>query len=69
MVDPPELEYIEYVADSVTQIPKENQSSGNTPVQGDKRDEKPPIGITMKYERERESTYLMERNIFNISFF
>ena len=67
MVDPPELEYIEYVADSVTQIPKENQSSGNTPVQGDKRDEKPPIGITMKYERE--STYLMERNIFNILFF
>lgn len=48
LVDPPELEYIEYVADSVTQLPKENQSSGNTPVQGEKRDEKPAIGITMK---------------------
>ncbi|XP_062591912.1 dynein axonemal intermediate chain 7 homolog [Saccostrea cucullata] len=48
LVDPPEIEYIDYVADSVTQMPKENQSSGNTPVQGEKRDDKPPIGIAMK---------------------
>ncbi|XP_048780286.1 dynein axonemal intermediate chain 7 homolog isoform X2 [Ostrea edulis] len=48
MVDPPEIEYIDYVADSITQLPKENQSSGNTPVQGEKRDDKPGIGITMK---------------------
>lgn len=48
MVDPPEIQYIDYVADSVANAPKENQSSGNTPTQSEKRDEKPSIGISMK---------------------
>ncbi|XP_063397948.1 dynein axonemal intermediate chain 7-like isoform X1 [Mytilus trossulus] len=48
LVDPPEIEYIDYVADTVATSPKENQSSGNTPTQADKRDEKPAIGVMMK---------------------
>lgn len=48
LVDPPEIEYIDYVADSVATSPKENQSSGNTPTQAEKRDEKPAIGVMMK---------------------
>jgi hypothetical protein len=48
VVDPPEIQYMEYVSDSVATAPKENQSSGNTPTQGEKREDKPPIGIMMK---------------------
>ncbi|KAK3104097.1 hypothetical protein FSP39_024384 [Pinctada imbricata] len=44
LVDPPEIQYMDYVADYLSQIPKENTS----PTQDQKRDEKPPIGITMK---------------------
>ncbi|CAG2234316.1 CASC1 [Mytilus edulis] len=35
LVDPPEIEYIDYVADTVATSPKENQSSGNTPTQSE----------------------------------
>lgn len=56
VVDPPEIEYIDYVADIMTQPPKESES--NTPTneqknkeqqQEAKRDEKPPITVTMRY--------------------
>ena len=48
VVDPPEIQYMEYVSDSVATAPKENQSSGNTPTQAEKREDKPPIGVMMK---------------------
>ncbi|KAK3598788.1 hypothetical protein CHS0354_020899 [Potamilus streckersoni] len=52
LVDPPEIEYIDYVADTAVMNPNKE---GHSPTQADKgkesetkRDEKPPIGVTMR---------------------
>lgn len=49
MVDPPTIDYMDYLADNAN--PALNKE-GQSPTQQDKgeakRDEKPPIGVTMK---------------------
>ncbi|KAL3842018.1 hypothetical protein ACJMK2_020090 [Sinanodonta woodiana] len=52
LVDPPEIQYMDYVADTAVLIPNKE---GHSPTQADKgketetkRDEKPPIGVTMR---------------------
>lgn len=50
MVDPPAIDYMEYLADNANPALNKEGQSPTTQDKGEKRDEKPPIGVTMRYD-------------------